>query len=342
MEEVTRRTKEASKDQREANLAVRDSVKEVTAKAAEYLKLLDGFKGKIVRDPFETGSNAAIERIEKFQKQADKLLKSVSKDPQNIKDLVSLLNLLQKELFKLDATRRGGAFDTKGIRVGGIGSLLGFAANAPREDGSLLLDGETTAQQIRDNVAKLRQQLKQVNADRIAAEKRTGNLALLRAEIAKKEEAVLKRIGEETKKRLGVERTAREAINATLDGTLQRLERVRQLNDEIARGITREQPAPPPPGGGGFFAFGGRARGIDRHPAMLADNETVMTQLASRQFAPVLAAFNAAAPKFGTQSQSSVNFGDITINTAPGTTDAQLSEIAAGLQRYARMGRFQI
>lgn len=87
------------------------------------------------------------------------------------------------------------------------------------------------------------------------------------------------------------------------------------------------------------FAFGGQARGIDRIHALLADGETVMTQWASRQFAPYLAAMNHGP---ALSNISNTNFGDIHIHAPAGSTEVQMQAIASGLQRLNRRGQFSL
>lgn len=83
-------------------------------------------------------------------------------------------------------------------------------------------------------------------------------------------------------------------------------------------------------------AFGGV--GTDRlFGGLLTEGESIMTRLATRQYAPLLQAMNRSAPAFRGGNTTNVNFGDITIN-AGGNGNMDVRDVARQLTRLVRRG----
>jgi TP901 family phage tail tape measure protein len=89
-----------------------------------------------------------------------------------------------------------------------------------------------------------------------------------------------------------------------------------------------------------FLASGGRARGIDRIPAMLAPGEFVINQRSSRQFFSQLQAINAGSrPVYRDSGGQVTNIGDVSITIAESSTPKQTArEIMAAIRRESRRG----
>jgi hypothetical protein len=123
-------------------------------------------------------------------------------------------------------------------------------------------------------------------------------------------------------------------LNNELSVTLARLQ---AINAEFAR-LPRNAGAAAQQANGGtvFRAHGGQ--GTDVISAMLTKGETVMTRLATRQYAPILRAMNATPPRANGGSVVN-NIGDVHIHTPAGTTNLQVMEIGRQLQRLTRQGR---
>jgi len=133
---------------------------------------------------------------------------------------------------------------------------------------------------------------------------------------------------------------AQGRLNTILDGQIERLEKINKL----LQANVQLQPQGGRPNGNAngnvnLRAFGGP--GTDRHLTALSAGESVMTRMATRQYAPLLYAMNKQQPAFRANG-GNVNIGDVHIHTPQGTTDSQMSEIATKLTRMARQGRFSL
>jgi len=129
-------------------------------------------------------------------------------------------------------------------------------------------------------------------------------------------------------------------VNDVLRGTVTHLQTIADLQQrimEINRAFFGGGNTSTPVKGS---AFGGPigGRGIDRIPVMMADGETVMSQMASRTFAPILAAMNHAPPVFRAQGGTVTNIGDIHVHPPQGTSREQVIHIARELKRLGRQG----
>jgi len=134
--------------------------------------------------------------------------------------------------------------------------------------------------------------------------------------------------------------SAQQQVNDVLRGTVTHLQTIADLQQrimEINRAFFGGGNTSTPVKGS---AFGGPigGRGIDRIPVMMADGETVMSQMASRTFAPILAAMNHAPPVFRAQGGTVTNIGDIHVHPPQGTSREQVIHIARELKRLGRQG----
>ncbi len=92
-----------------------------------------------------------------------------------------------------------------------------------------------------------------------------------------------------------------------------------------------------------YYAGGFVPRGSDVKPAMLGVDEAVITGQGTKAWAPLLRAINAGLRPSQMSGGSTTNIGDIHMNIQGGDTSKEtLGEVAKGLRRMARRGRFSL
>jgi TP901 family phage tail tape measure protein len=268
---------------------------------------------------------------------------------EEIKDLRSLLELLNKK-------NKTGEVDLKLVEQieTKYKSIIALLAAAEQQDltkdaqkiGSFTVPGtkfDKHGNKIVDQKAidALREQRDALNELKVAVNGvAEANRGWATAQATLREvEIILHRLPEEFRK-LGVDSAAgadagvkgQQALHIVLDETIDRLERIRNIQADIKRLEERDgRPVGGNPGGAPGFALGGNPRGTDIQPAYLDPEETIMNRFASRNFGPLLNAMNHV-------TNNSTTIGDIHIHPAHGTSDQQIREIAAGLRRLDRRG----
>lgn len=263
-------------------------------------------------------------------KEAREALNKAPKDEQEkrLQRVIAIVKRLIPLMEKMDKIQAGRVLKRKGLIFG----------QAPRRDGSLLVTDNETLAERKKRLQELLKTLQERNKELNTAIQHQNELERqLRAveAVAKRIPQEFRNIGKSAVDSAVDQILAQKNIQAALEATIRRLERIRQLNARLGGGNR-----PPGRAMGGkipvqYFSFGGR--GIDRIPAMIAPGEIVMTQQASNTFAPLLHALNSIS----TQSRTpvgNITFGDINITVPQGTTDVQIDAIVQGLQRRARQG----
>jgi hypothetical protein len=93
-----------------------------------------------------------------------------------------------------------------------------------------------------------------------------------------------------------------------------------------------------------YYNFGGfTPHGSDRVPAMLGEDEYVMTGAASKAFAPILRAMNNYPSRAMGSGNSVTNVGDINITVQGGNSSAHtINEIGVGLKRAIARGTVKL
>jgi TP901 family phage tail tape measure protein len=239
---------------------------------------------------------------------------------------VSALAAKYEELVGLlDKVEEKGA-----TRTNGFGAPEGSRDKA----GRLLLPSDKTVT-LSEAAAERLAQIKEANIALAKAEEaRSKNLLKNNADIQiqlEQLQAAYNKLAVEIEGAGDLSIAKQKELNALL---FEQLEAIKLIQEQMKLG-GEAGGAPVGPG-----AAGGRV-GIDSMLTPTAFGESVMTRLATRQYAPMLRMMNGDVPRFNNGgSSTNMNFGDINVMLPQGSTSMQATELASKLTRLRRQGRW--
>lgn len=326
-----------SKNATDVGKVITDSV-EAQARIANLLGKLDFKPGQ------EGAGYVAIATTLAMFAQIKGLTKSLQDQQAKGEDTKSTIEALTKAYANLDAElakmglNKNGPFQLRlktalGDKIKGTQSVKdGKLVDA---NGIPLIDQTKVVKEQLDTVAKNAEVLKQT-AEQVA--KAQASIETIKGEFDKLDEATQKRIKDEleaAKTTAEAELEVQNNLSGTVDkyneilGALEAIEQKRKAQKEQmnAAGIPPVEAK----------AHGGRL-GTDSVMLAATRGEFVMNRGAAREYAPLLRSMNASGGRGPRSNSTNVSFGDITIQTAPGTTDAQAAEIARRVIRMSRRG----
>lgn len=247
---------------------------------------------------------------------------------------------VQAELKRsLQALNEAPAISRRGFNVGAKRDKNGKLLTAPDGAGNtvpitdLLNDSEA-------KMRKVKEAMQSLGDASIQAERARASVATLVAELNKLPPATKEYIEAQLKWNKAQEEGS-AGVQNNLAGTIEKLKEIEELQARILE-LQKAQaaftaPPPLPPAGAPGFANG--TVGTDDKIARIGSGESIMTRAATRQYAPLLRSMNATANyNSGNVRTSNVTFGDVNVQLASGSTDAQAIELARRMKRLSNRG----